>query len=606
MSRIANAARTFVNLVQHPERAANTAASTVRQFFQARSASTRGASSSPQIQAPAPQLSDIAKSGGLQNATGHSPSFKAKVNQAAADVGNLLVGGFTTSGQPFRGSEFIGLQRLAKDVQTALADTTGSPQAKQQLRDAVANLEDGLQEYATNQPGKLPNAETTLSTLKQAVHSLDADIKRTKAGVSDQALQRTGGTATSSGTLAELGSGQISSVHTGQFSGFGPGVFKSDVGNLREDLKKNPMPAGRIDIPNENPNLAGRSVASSVTNDLLGLKLVGRTQFASHEGQHGFVTEFAPGKSPQGEEILVPLTGKDLLGAKVAAENNFPLEEHQIAKDDNFFSLEHTATNFNFKEPSIARGLTELQLFDELTGQADRHWGNAFIELDANNELKSLTAIDNDLSFGSKNSYDQVGKASGLHSWDSKLPANLPPTVPRETADKFLKLTADELRQSLDGILQPAEIDAAVERLGVIQDHLENLDSQGKLLSNDAWAKHDFSDFRDDNSYAGKFEKNLQLKHAKEVESGVSLIFDPGGQPAYSNVKPSDPVEAAQLKQATKESLQLRDQPNIPADPVEAEAHQKALDEADPLSSVRNQSYEQIQTRANLEEELLD
>jgi hypothetical protein len=135
----------------------------------------------------------------------------------------------------------------------------------------------------------------------------------------------------------------------------------------------------------------------------------------------------------------------------------------------------------------------------------------------ANGKFKSVTAIDNDFSFGPT--------PDGHHSFQSKLPASLPAIVPKSVADKFLNLTDENLRDKLNGLLQPVEIDNVVDRSHAIKKHLGNLELDSKIIPDSQWNRTLVKDnCNDDNSYVGRYDSDIK----QHIEGG--RVFDINGQ----------------------------------------------------------------------------
>jgi len=155
----------------------------------------------------------------------------------------------------------------------------------------------------------------------------------------------------------------------------------------------------------------------------------------------------------------------------------------------------------DYADPRIQKGLSDLQLFDAISGQVDRHAGN--IHVDA--ETGTVTGIDDDRAFGQgQNARDVAGQQKSQHY------RGLPELVDAATADEILARDPDDLREELArrendlSALTDAEIDDAVLRLETVQAHLRDLQARGKLVTtwdDDTYRQQGHSS---DGSYLGR------------------------------------------------------------------------------------------------------
>ena len=93
----------------------------------------------------------------------------------------------------------------------------------------------------------------------------------------------------------------------------------------------------------------------------------------------------------------------------------------------------------DYAEPGIQKGLSDLQLFDAISGQVDRHAGNIYVDA----ETGTVTGIDDDRAFGQgQNARDVAGQRKEQHY------RGLPELVDAATADEILARDPDDLRRS--------------------------------------------------------------------------------------------------------------------------------------------------------------
>ncbi len=132
----------------------------------------------------------------------------------------------------------------------------------------------------------------------------------------------------------------------------------------------------------------------------------------------------------------------------------------------------------DFKDPGVQKGMSDLQLFDALTGQTDRHGGNIYIDP----VTGAVTGIDDDFSFGKGQPADDVrGK-----KLNDKY-RGLPELVDESTAERILALDPNDLpaqlvqRENDTEKLRSADIAGAQLRLVQVQAYLQELKVAGKL-----------------------------------------------------------------------------------------------------------------------------
>lgn len=123
----------------------------------------------------------------------------------------------------------------------------------------------------------------------------------------------------------------------------------------------------------------------------------------------------------------------------------------------------------DFSNPETQRGLAQLQVVDDLTGQLDRHGENIFVDRDSG----KVTAIDHDMAFGKKQ-LDEVSH-TGTHKLEG-----LPMLMDDDMAMSVLSMSPDQLEELLTakkgdyGKLDGEERGLAGERLARLQDHVFN------------------------------------------------------------------------------------------------------------------------------------
>jgi hypothetical protein len=328
-------------------------------------------------------------------------------------------------------------------------------------------------------------------------------------------------------------------------------IFKptqADTLSLPAKLLKQTKPGvhklAGIPIGTKEANFEGRSVASYKVDQLLfGDKGVCvATHYAGVTGkkdtlgqlQAGIVMDMAAGNSPKVtnkegsqttlSQVLAGQLAASAVAVRVASlDPAQPLTPEQktqllalvpgarevqdVQKPDGSYErifVMPKFENFNPANERTAEDLIKLQIEDFVCNQIDRKPSNYFVGTDG-----GVKAIDNDGSFGKhspKSADGARGQKVGNPLVDLLTPnrgsmlRNLPPVVTKEVRDAVLKVGDGDLRAALQGHLtDPEEISAAVDRLRIVQSHLQSckvVDKPSALLNPDNLLL-----FNSDNSY---------------------------------------------------------------------------------------------------------
>ena len=148
------------------------------------------------------------------------------------------------------------------------------------------------------------------------------------------------------------------------------------------------------------------------------------------------------------------------------------------------------AEGINLKlSPDAIRQLYELQVFDMISGQADRHVGSYVPSYDVTGEkeftITSLKVIDNDMSFGA-NLTSMAGQIQQKGLIDRRGRVSIP-YLPRDFYDKVMAYTPEMAAYDQMDIRSRTEIDALGIRMTQTQEQLRDMVSLGqvKLLDTD-------------------------------------------------------------------------------------------------------------------------
>lgn len=292
-----------------------------------------------------------------------------------------------------------------------------------------------------------------------------------------------------------LGSGSANVVDRVQYGGFGTGYFKPNMeAPDGEELTKAERQA---------TTMSSRAVASSRLAQALGMGgTIAEETYATHDGKTGSTSREVTGSAPLKTDTYNREIGPDEVAQLSGAEKKM--------KDDKWYA--HTGSlqsNVDFTAPGVQRGMFDLQAFDALVGQSDRHGGNIYV-----GQGGSVTGIDNDrmLSAGQGLGLDRKRDQANPKPWRN-LPAymddiskpstsvgsryqGLPSMIDRETADKIagFDFTRKNLRRLLDNPDLPEEHRLTDEdfnelklRGRAMQQHIQSLEESGGIIDSGGW-----------------------------------------------------------------------------------------------------------------------
>jgi hypothetical protein len=266
--------------------------------------------------------------------------------------------------------------------------------------------------------------------------------------------------------LKYLGQGAFNKVYVTKYA--------NGDGSTREVAFKPIQASGKVTrlatsmgIDPNDPQFAMRNLASSAIDKRLGFNVIAHTEVAVHE---------MPDSDGDGS------VGLEMARAKGKSAGDW-LDDANKGRGD---------ARALFNDPGYWRAATMLQLTDAVTGQADRHDDNYFVDRDANGAI-TITGIDNDQCFGSKIIHpDQlVTRQKGDRHNIGARGVLLPRVIDTAMADAIRSLTDETLDAELGDKLTPAEIAATKSRVAAIKKHIRRLELLGRVIPPAQWGRAD-------------------------------------------------------------------------------------------------------------------
>lgn len=134
----------------------------------------------------------------------------------------------------------------------------------------------------------------------------------------------------------------------------------------------------------------------------------------------------------------------------------------------------HTACGAKYSSKAISQ-IFMLQVFDYICGQTDRHFNN-FQGIVENGEIKSIIAIDNDMSFGNI----KPEQLTGYYNRIKPLTVQGIMGLPLSFVNRLMAMDKTYMTQALGDILNAKEIDAAYARLSAVKEYIASLPGRVK------------------------------------------------------------------------------------------------------------------------------
>lgn len=273
-------------------------------------------------------------------------------------------------------------------------------------------------------------------------------------------------------SAASVGGGSLNEVTRLQMrnpvGGSTTGFFKAD-----SEAAQTADVAGNYGIGHRDgdTHMSTRAVMSSRLGQALGTNVIAEEHYARINGQEGSVSAGVSGIAASRNDYDKP--APDFVDdAWMEARPNLSWKYQK--RDGAYFEMtSNSMADVDLRNATTQREMAELQLMDSLTGQADRHEGNLFIDP----ETGSVRGIDNDLAFGEK----QTG--SGINA------GFLPELIDADMGERILTMSNDEFLEVLAarngdfGELGPVEKDQALNRFKIIKAHISALHAEDGLVN---------------------------------------------------------------------------------------------------------------------------
>ncbi len=282
--------------------------------------------------------------------------------------------------------------------------------------------------------------------------------------INNTLMEQSGQLMDSPEKIRNMRQGVDDNVDYGQFGGR-EGYAQAFGSHQKKGVNTEFSEHGGIDL--DNLKSSNREVAMSRLDMLLDSDLISKAQLS--------IKKTGMTSIPKLGSVAPEAKGKDISQYNTVNDQNaHPGTNDTIRKDD----------------PTLMSRLNALQMIDFLAGQVDRHQGNYMIQVDGGGNVIGVTGIDNDMSFGTKDT-NEFAQRGGRQ---------LPPLgmyFDKTMANKILALDPALVRIALSDLLSPAEVNSTVERLNLlkqkIQQDINNLLDPGQwaqLIENDRGSRN--------------------------------------------------------------------------------------------------------------------
>jgi hypothetical protein len=238
------------------------------------------------------------------------------------------------------------------------------------------------------------------------------------------------------------------------------------------------------------PHFGNRNIASRAVADMLAVDVIPHAQFVLHDGEVGVLMSKAPGRSPR-VKVWSEVDDQEWAEREpVFNHRNLRLEK----QNGRWMKYDEVVTQpWDADRPpsptalaNLQKGLNQLEWTDMLTGQADRHSANYFVDISG--DKVKVTGIDNDFAFGKEQ--------TGLLQYNPNIGVTSPgePTL-IDRAIYYRLITADfdrDMVPVLEGRLSEDEIEASRQRFNAVVGLAHQLQAAGCVVGDwETWRSQD-------------------------------------------------------------------------------------------------------------------
>lgn len=184
--------------------------------------------------------------------------------------------------------------------------------------------------------------------------------------------------------FTKMGGGSANEVYEVTHDDTSKGYFKPDAEKVNSSQETSPL--------KPLSNMGARSVLSSDTDRLLGLNVLSKETYRTHEGRGGSESSAVKGTTVLDNDFNTEITKDryDVVSQMAPAS----YKQKKVGAADKYYQQSGATFNrHDFSHPTTQKDLANLQLGDSIMGQMDRHGGNIKID----DETHQARGFDNDL-----------------------------------------------------------------------------------------------------------------------------------------------------------------------------------------------------------------
>ena len=326
----------------------------------------------------------------------------------------------------------------------------------------------------------------------------------------------------------------------GEITGMDPGEISENIVDILNDIGADALNTLQETLGTEFNKAAMEQEAKIVRNRRVDTRNVAMTRMADLLGMPGIVCESRMMKVRDRDGNV-----KDgIFMAKArGVDPNYPGHEYASINKKKLW-------NGNNR---VLKQLADLQALDYICGNIDRHGGNIWFEFDDQQNLIGIQGIDNDTSFGAL----EPSKKANYHM----MPPALMKAIPKNTADRILALTPEQIQYTLYGILHKDEVNAAVQRLKDFQDAIR----QKKLLlvADNEWRRFKPEDLTvKPENVKGSQMNNIFAEASKTLDEFAQFSQDPRPEVKYKEAGLVNRASDEGIKHHLKKSRDMKQKMN--------------------------------------------